>query len=33
MFDEARARRAIEFINLLRHTKGKFHGQAFDLLP
>ena len=33
MFDEVRARRAIEFINLLRHTKGKFHGQAFDLLP
>jgi len=33
MFDEAKARRAVEFISLLRHTKGKFHGQPFSLLP
>jgi phage terminase large subunit-like protein len=33
MLDTKKADRAIEFISLLRHTKGKFHGQPFDLLP
>ena len=33
MYDEAKAKRAINFINLLKHTKGKWHGIPFDLLP
>lgn len=31
--DEAKAKRAIQFIECLRHTKGQFHGQQFKLLP
>ena len=33
MFDEARARRVIQFIECLKHTKGEFHGKPFMLLP
>lgn len=33
MFDEAKARRTVEFINCLKHTKGRWRGQPFDLLP
>ena len=33
MFDEARARRVIRFIECLKHTKGEFHGKPFVLLP
>ena len=33
MFDEARARRVIQFIECLKHTKGEFHGKPFKLLP
>ena len=33
MFDEARARRVIRFIECLKHTKGEFHGKPFHLLP
>jgi len=33
MFDEQKARRAITFINNLKHTKGVWHGVPFDLLP
>lgn len=33
MFDEAKAQRAMQFINCLKHTKGKWRGQPFDLLP
>ena len=32
-FDERKARRAVRFIEALRHTKGEFHGQPFHLLP
>ena len=32
-FDERKARRAVLFIEALRHTKGEFHGQPFHLLP
>lgn len=32
MFDPKKADRAAAFIELLRHTKGKFHGQPFALL-
>lgn len=32
MFDERRAQRAVRFFELLRHTKGQFHGQPFTLL-
>ena len=32
-FDERKARRAVRFIEALRHTKGEFHGQPFRLLP
>lgn len=32
MFDERRAQRAVKFFNGLKHTKGRFHGQPFDLL-
>lgn len=32
MRDEARARRVIQFIECLKHTKGEFHGQPFKLL-
>ena len=33
MFDEAKAQRAVEFIRCLKHTKGRWRGQAFELLP
>lgn len=33
MFDERRAARAVRFIECLKHTKGEFHGQPFELLP
>lgn len=33
MFDEAKAQRAKQFINCLKHTKGRWRGQPFDLLP
>lgn len=33
MFSEAKARRVIQFIECLRHTKGEFHGKPFKLLP
>lgn len=33
MFDETKAARAVKFFSALRHTKGKFHGQAFAPLP
>ncbi len=33
MFDEARAQRAVRIFESLRHTKGKFYGQPFVLLP
>ena len=33
MFDAVKARRAVRFFNALKHTKGKFHGQPFTLLP
>lgn len=33
MYDEAKAKRTINFINALKHTKGKWRGIPFDLLP
>jgi phage terminase large subunit-like protein len=33
MFDERKARRVIEFIRCLKHTKGEFHGRPFVPLP
>lgn len=33
MFDEAKARQTVEFINCLKHTKGRWRGQPFALLP
>ena len=33
MFDEKKARRVIRFIEILKHTKGEFHGKPFKLLP
>ena len=33
MFDQAKADYAVAFFNNLKHTKGKYHGQPFDLLP
>jgi len=33
MFSEAHADRAVRFFESLKHTKGKFHGQPFTLLP
>lgn len=33
VFSDARAQRAVKFFNMLRHTKGQFHGQPFTLLP
>lgn len=33
MFDEKKARRAVAFIENLKHTKGVWHGQNFELLP
>ena len=33
MIDERKARRVIDFIQCLKHTKGEFHGKPFKLLP
>ena len=33
MIDERKARRVIDFIQCLKHTKGEFHGKPFRLLP
>ena len=33
MFDEAKAQRTVDFINCLKHTKGRWRGQNFELLP
>src|SRR3972149_1099151 len=33
VFDEARALRAVRIFESLRHTKGRFYGQPFTLLP
>ncbi len=33
MYDEAKALRAVNFINCLKHTKGQWRGQNFALLP
>ena len=33
MQSEEKARRVIQFIECLKHTKGEFHGQPFKLLP
>ncbi len=33
MFDEGKAKRTVDFINCLKHTKGKWRGQPFELLP
>lgn len=33
MFDESKARQTVEFINCLKHTKGRWRGQPFTLLP
>lgn len=33
MYDENKAKRVINFISSLKHTKGKWHGKSFDLLP
>ncbi len=33
MFDESKAQRAIKFIENLKHTKGVWHGENFELLP
>lgn len=32
-FDERKVRRVTRYIEALRHTKGKFHGKLFELLP
>lgn len=33
MFDEAKAERTVKFIENLKHTKGRWHGENFKLLP
>lgn len=33
VFSEAHAQRAVTFFESLKHTKGRFHGQPFTLLP
>lgn len=33
MYDEAKAKHAVNFINCLKHTKGQWRGVPFDLLP
>lgn len=33
MYDENKARRTLKFINCLKHTKGRWRGVNFDLLP
>ena len=32
-FDESKAQRVLDFFGLLKHTKGSFHGEPFELLP
>lgn len=32
MYDEAKAQHSVNFINCLKHTKGQWRGQSFDLL-
>lgn len=33
MFDEVKAEHAVDFINCLKHTKGRWRGVSFELLP
>lgn len=33
MYDEAKAQHAVDFINCLKHTKGRWRGVPFELLP
>ena len=33
MFDERKAQRTIKFVENLSHTKGRWHGKPFTLLP
>ena len=33
MFDEEKAQRTVDFISCLKHTKGRWRGQNFELLP
>lgn len=33
MFDEEKATHVVQFINCLKHTKGRWRGEPFDLLP
>ncbi|EJO5348299.1 terminase large subunit [Clostridium sporogenes] len=33
MYDEAKAQHAVDFINCLKHTKGRWRGVSFELLP
>ena len=33
LYDEEKADRAIRFVRLLKHTKGKWAGKSFNLLP
>ena len=33
MFDEEKAVHAVQFINCLKHTKGRWRGEPFNLLP
>ena len=33
MFDKAKADHAVNFINCLKHTKGRWRGVPFELLP
>ena len=33
MFDEGKAERTMDFISCLKHTKGRWRGQPFELLP
>lgn len=33
MFDKAKADHAVDFINCLKHTKGRWRGVPFELLP
>ena len=33
MFDEGKAAHAVQFINCLKHTKGRWRGEPFELLP
>jgi len=33
VYDETKAKHAVDFINCLKHTKGQWRGQPFELLP